>query len=313
MPPDRGVPLPEPDRHKREPGDQAEPSRRPRRLIAWLVPLIPLAAVHAIGWPYYLASMSQRVRDPLHAWLKPSGYVGQAAGILTFLLFLFMWLYPLRKRFVPLGRLGSIGRWLDIHIAAGLVLPLIGAVHAGWRFNGIIGLGYAAMLTVCASGVVGRYVYTRIPRGRSGIALSLEQAQAHRGRLVERIARTTGLDPATVARQLSSVASVRETRGIVHIFLTFVVADLARWQGVRRLVRSWRIAAGDRVDPTALREAARLARREIALSQRLRMLDATHRVFRFWHVAHRPFAITAFVAVTIHVVVVIALGVTWIL
>jgi hypothetical protein len=43
------------------------------------------------------------------------------------------------------------------------------------------------------------------------------------------------------------------------------------------------------------------------------MLQATQRVFRFWHVAHLPFAVTAFVAVTIHVVVVVTLGVTWIL
>jgi hypothetical protein len=246
MLPGRGVPPPHADRLLRERSDQTERRPRRRRLIAWLVPLVPLATVHVIGWPYYLASMSQRVRHPLHAWLKPSGYVGQAAGILTFLLFLFMWLYPLRKRFAPLGRLGSIGRWLDVHIAAGLVLPLIGAVHAGWRFNGVIGLGYAAMLTVCASGVVGRYLYTRIPRSRSGIELSLEQVQAHRGRLVERIAGTTGLDRSTVERQLSSVVSVREARGITQILLTIVADDLARWRGVRRLVRSWRAAAGDR-------------------------------------------------------------------
>jgi hypothetical protein len=41
------------------------------------------------------------------------------------------------------------------------------------------------------------------------------------------------------------------------------------------------------------------------------MLDATHKVFRWWHVAHRPFAITALVAVVIHVAVVVWLGATW--
>jgi hypothetical protein len=30
-----------------------------------------------------------------------------------------------------------------------------------------------------------------------------------------------------------------------------------------------------------------------------------------WHAAHRPVAITAFIAVTIHVVVVVAVGATW--
>ena len=54
-----------------------------------------------------------------------------------------------------------------------------------------------------------------------------------------------------------------------------------------------------------------LASREISLAQQARMLDATQRVFGYWHVAHRPFAVTALVAVVIHVAVVVAVGATW--
>jgi hypothetical protein len=49
----------------------------------------------------------------------------------------------------------------------------------------------------------------------------------------------------------------------------------------------------------------------MALSQQARLLTATHAIFRHWHAAHRPVAITAFIAVTIHVVVVVAVGATW--
>jgi hypothetical protein len=41
------------------------------------------------------------------------------------------------------------------------------------------------------------------------------------------------------------------------------------------------------------------------------MLGATQNILRFWHVAHRPLAITALVAVLIHVAVVVSLGATW--
>jgi hypothetical protein len=41
------------------------------------------------------------------------------------------------------------------------------------------------------------------------------------------------------------------------------------------------------------------------------MLEATQRVFRLWHVAHRPVALTALLAVLVHVAVVVALGATW--
>jgi hypothetical protein len=254
-----------------------------------------------------------RLRSPLHEWFKPSGYVGQTAGLLTFFLFVFMWLYPLRKRLPGLSRLGSMAGWLDVHIAAGLMLPLIGAVHAAWRFQGVIGLGYAAMLAVCASGVVGRYLYTHIPRRRNGLELTLAEVHQRRGSLVQRIADSTGLDPAAAALALEAAVQVREVRGIFGALVALVADDFTRWRGIRRLRRAWRDAAGTELDRETLRESLRLARREIALTQQLRMLQGTHRVFRFWHVAHLPFAITAFLAVTIHVVVVVALGVTWIL
>ena len=38
------------------------------------------------------------------------------------------------------------------------------------------------------------------------------------------------------------------------------------------------------------------------------MLEATRRVFAFWHVAHRPVAITALLALLIHVTVAVAVG-----
>jgi hypothetical protein len=65
------------------------------------------------------------------------------------------------------------------------------------------------------------------------------------------------------------------------------------------------------LDPAAVRQVGRLASREAALSQQARMLSATQRVFRFWHVAHRPFAVTALIAVVVHVAVVVAFGATW--
>ena len=56
---------------------------------------------------------------------------------------------------------------------------------------------------------------------------------------------------------------------------------------------------------------AGLANEEIALTQQARLLEATQTAFRYWHVAHRPFAITALIAVTVHVAVVVAMGATW--
>ena len=130
-----------------------------------------LALVNVAGAPYYRLSVAERVRSPLHAWLRPSGVVGQSAGILALAIFVFLWLYPLRKKYRSLAFTGSIARWLDVHILAAIGLPLLIAVHASWRFDGVVGLGYFAMLVVWASGVVGRYLYVRIPQ--AGLASPL--------------------------------------------------------------------------------------------------------------------------------------------
>ena len=108
------------------------------------------------------------------------GTIGQSAGILALLIFVFLWLYPLRKKYRALAFTGSVARWLDVHILAAIGLPLLLAIHASWRFEGIVGLGYFAMLIVCASGVVGRYLYVRIPRSRSGVASTREEVATER-------------------------------------------------------------------------------------------------------------------------------------
>ena len=154
--------------------------RRRRGGRAIVVILSTLALVTLAGMPYYRLPAGLRVRDPLHAWLKPSGYVGQAAGVLGFLVFTFLWLYPLRKKVRALAWTGSVGKSLDVHVVAALGLPLLVAIHAAWKFEGLIGLGYASMLVVCLSGIVGRYLYTRIPRSRSGVELTRRQA-GHQG------------------------------------------------------------------------------------------------------------------------------------
>lgn len=290
--------------------EAAAPRRRGwlRWLVAWTVVLVGITVV---GAPYYLAPMPVRVRSPLHPWLKPSGYIGQAAGILSLVIFVVLWLYPLRRKFRSLAFTGSMARWLDVHVALALVLPLLAAVHASWHFRGLIGLGYASMLTVWLSGLVGRYIYGRIPRGRSGLELSAEEVAHNRHALLEEIARRARLSPEEVARYLGEDPWPCEGLGVLATITRLVQDDFARWRAIRGLARAAKRRSGRRIERRTLRQVRRLARREMALMQQARMLGATQRLFRFWHVVHRPFAVAALVAVLVHVLVAVAMGATW--
>jgi len=282
--------------------------RRPTPIVL-VSSLLLIGTVSLAGLPYYLQSAAGRVWHPMHDWLRPSGYLGQSAGILALAMFLFLWIYPLRKWLGPrFGFLGALGRWLDVHIVVGLLVPVLAAFHASWRFQGLIGLGFAAMLLVSLSGIVGRYLYQRIPRSRGGLELSRDQAEARRRELAIRVAADTGEDLEAVHALLESAVPSPQSSGFRAAVATLISADFRRRRVIRELKRRWR-AVGD---GCVVRDVVELARREIALTQQLRVLDATHRLFRLWHVAHRPIAITALVAVLIHVGVTVYLGVTWI-
>jgi hypothetical protein len=284
-----------------------------KKKVAFLVIAIALAAFTIAGAPYYLQGMAGRVRSPLHPWFRSSGYLGQSAGILAFLGFAFLWLYPIRKRVKRLAVTGSIPRWLDVHITVGLFLPWLVGLHAGWRFGGLAGLAFVAMVVVWASGIVGRYLYARIPRSRNGLELSREEITAHRRELVLKIAAVTAWQPQDVERMTSGALGGSEGSGTRGALLGMIADDVARRRAIHNLERRWRRLdpEGGVVDQETRREVLRLARQEMSLAQQVRMLDATRRIFRYWHVAHLPVGLTALLAVCVHVVVVIVLGTTW--
>lgn len=278
---------------------------------AWVLGVgTPLVAINLLGLPYYTAPMAVRVRHPWHAWLRPSGTVGLSAGIVAVVIFVFLWLYPLRKKYRQLAFLGSLGKWMDFHVATALALPLLLAIHSAWRADGLIGLGLLAMLVVIASGVVGRYLYVRIPRARNGVELTREEVANSRRELIGSLALTTGLSIDVVERTLDIAPPPAGRQSIIGIFARLIADDLLRWRRTAALRRRWASVApsGHPLSRTALADAVRIASQEMSLRQQALMLDATHRVFRFWHIAHRPFAITALIAVVVHIAVVIAMG-----
>lgn len=288
---------------------QAQAPDRHASLRRALVPALALLALCCAGSPYYFLSTAQRVRHAWHPWLRPSGYVGQTAGIVCFAIFVFLWLYPLRKRAPWLAFTGSVARWLDVHVTVGLLLPLIGAVHAAWHFGGLIGLGYAAMCVVVLSGLVGRYIYVRIPRHRNGLELSRDEVASDRRELITSLSQLTRLPPAQIESMLAPPAA--PPGGLLTTVAVMVRDDFARRSAGRRLVERVREEGRGEFGRESLRELLALARKEMALAQQIRLLDQTYSVFRFWHAAHKPVAISAFVAVAIHVGVVTTVGATW--
>jgi hypothetical protein len=294
----------------------AEASGRPRIRLGIVLGFFGLlVAVNIAGVPYFLSPSVERVRSPLHPWFRPSGVVGQCAGIVAFALFMFLWLYPLRKKFRTLAFTGSVASWLNVHMIAGLSIPLLAALHAAWHFSGLIGLGYGAMMVAWLSGIIGRYIYTRIPRSKSGVELTRDEVETQRQAVLQQIVDATGIDAELLEHVLLAGTSptISPDLNPLKAVGVMIADDARRWRAARQLRWNWQgaSAAERRSDGNMRAALRRLMRREIALTQQARMLDATQRLFRYWHVGHKPMALIALVAIVLHVASAIILGVTW--
>jgi hypothetical protein len=96
---------------------------------------------------------------------------GHSMGIVGFILMLMTeTLYSLRKRSRSV-KWGKMSHWLQFHIFTGLVGPYMVLLHTSWKFNGIAGATTLFTVIIVISGVIGRYIFTRIPRTLDGLEI----------------------------------------------------------------------------------------------------------------------------------------------
>jgi len=89
--------------------------------------------------------------------------LGYALGIAGLGMMSLLLLYSLRKRWKPLQHAGAARLWLQIHMALGVLGPTAILFHANFRLGSLNSrAALFCMATVSLSGVIGRFLYTRI-------------------------------------------------------------------------------------------------------------------------------------------------------
>src|ERR1700752_1721706 len=157
--------------------EDAEKGHRTRLFLAWMLALAVVLVIAGYGLNYYTLSAAQRPFSPKHQLLRPSGTIGIKLGMVGVLMFFLIYLYPLRKKWGWLGRMGNSRHWLDFHIVLGTTAPVIIAFHASFKFGNIAGMAFWSMMMVTLSGFVGRYLYSQIPRSLNAAELSMKEIQ----------------------------------------------------------------------------------------------------------------------------------------
>ncbi len=256
------------------------------------------------GWEYYRAPLSTRGYLPAHRWLRPSGAVGLSLGIAGALAMVSTLPYAVRKRWRPLAKLGTVRGWLEVHIFFGIVGPLLVTLHTSFKFNGLISAGYWLMMTVWASGFVGRYLYVRIPRSVRGAELTQAEVNAQLEAVRLRLDATPL--PAGVRGAIDAfVGSIHRRDGRPPGALDLFLGEFRVRLRLAVMQRHLRSAGADR---SLVDEAISLAAEHAAASRRLAHLRRTRRLFEAWHLFHQPLVYALFAIVAVHIGVALYLG-----
>lgn len=259
---------------------------RNRELILALIAVISIT----IG---YLAVAVFSGRAP-----AAGGFFGHTIGVLGFTLMLMTeTLYSLRKRSRS-ARWGRMASWLDFHIFTGIVGPYMVLLHTSWKFNGLAGALTLLTLVVVASGFIGRYIFTAVPRSADGVLVDATQLHIEIDQVQAGLDQWAASNPEAKRVIDAYRSSAAQSSGSpTFLLLARPVLDLGwrfRWLALKRSM-----------DPATQARAGdleRLLRTREVLRRQVATLAVARRVLSLWHTVHIPIGMVLFTLAFIHMI-----------
>jgi len=275
-------------------------------LIVWFAIAIPPLVS---GYHYYTTPVQERPYRKDNDLFKPSGEIGHGLGVVGSLFMIIgVATYSIRKRFESLHRFGKLRAWLSFHIFLCTLGPFLVVLHTSFRLTGLVAISFWSMIIVVASGVIGRYVYVRIPKTAEGHFLSIAQLERKRDHLTYRLEKELGIEEQVITKSGILIQNT-SARGIFSSFALALKFDLGRlyWH------RQWKeLASQNSLTDSQMEKGKALAKQLIRNDQQKAVLQPFHRIFTYWHIFHVPLAILMFLILFIHIIVAVMFGYTWI-
>lgn len=230
--------------------------------------------------------------------------VGYWLGIVGGILLLYQTVYPLRKRVAALKNLGSTRLWFMSHMLAGVIAPVALLFHCNFQLGSMNGrVALFCMLLVAVSGLVGRYLYTRIHHGLYGRRKRLEQLQERWEKLQQRLMGAAQGNERLEAYLSGYERRVRASvyhpiRAVLGLVLLRLRSGWVAWRAYRLLKQI------EGVDDKALSLMSGLLRQRVQAARAVAEFNGYERLFALWHVVHLPFFFLMLIAGVFHVVAV---------
>lgn len=252
------------------------------------------------GYSYYSLPLEERFYHPSYDWFKPAGVLGHGLGILGTAMILFgVVIYIARKRYNFLSKYIRLKYLLEFHIFLCFLGSILVLFHTSFKFGGIVSIAFWSMVVVVLSGIVGRYIYIQIPRSIEGRELSLMEVHNLRESLNNEV-ENYGLQLEPIQSLIEKARNLNSLSPLHLINTSFILLKI---KGKLRAIN---------MDNNQVSMAISTIKTEISLSQKIDRLQSMQKIFKYWHVAHMPFALIMLVIVIIHIAVTLALGYKWI-
>lgn len=277
-------------------------------LLSIIVIFVLLSLIYK-GSSYYNTSLEERFYHADHQWLKPSGVFGHGLGIIGSLLMIIgVSSYMARKRFRSMAKWGKLKHWLEFHIFLCTLGPIMVLFHTSFKFGGIVSISFWSMVAVFISGIIGRFIYIQIPRTIEGRELSLSEVRGLKGDIEKIITKNYELDEESRHIILVSTGnhSASSNGFFLIAYLKKYLKDLQSLRKIKRTIRKNKLSRSEK------RDIIKLIKDEISLNRRIERLQTMQNLFKYWHVAHLPFALVMLIIMVIHVIVTIVFGYRWI-
>jgi hypothetical protein len=252
-------------------------------------------------------------------WSRFGGYtagsgVGYTLGVAGGVALLLVFLYPLRKRIRFLQSWGAMKGWFALHMACGIGGPILILAHCSFKVGSInAGVALASLLLVAASGIVGRFIYTRIHHGLYGTRLTLAQLQATVGAETGNVSARLRIAPQVEEQLRAFQAAVERPKNLALGAWSFLTLGIRAHWLFRRCTREFARAYRAQARPNgwdAARQSRDLAAARTMIGaylsgvQRLAQFRGYERLFSLWHVLHVPLVWMLILSAIAHVVAV---------
>jgi sulfur relay (sulfurtransferase) DsrC/TusE family protein len=261
------------------------------------------------GISYYSISLEERFYHPDHNLLKPSGILGHGFGIIgSIFMIIGVATYMVRKRYRLLSRIGILKHWLEFHIFLCTLGPILVLFHSALKFGGLVAISFWSMVAVFLSGIIGRFIYIQIPRSIEGRELSLNEVREMKNDVAGIVKNSYNLDE----ESYNIIAeSIKKKIELYH--KNALVRYIRKYFDDRRTIHSVKaVLKRNKLSGTESNQILALVKDDIKLNRKIERLDTMQNLFKYWHVAHFPFALVMLIIMIIHVAVTLVFGYRWI-